>query len=51
MAPEAYTLKAALNGWVAHETNEAIRERAAKAYDQYQKCGITGARRLLVSGW
>lgn len=51
MAPEAYTLKAALTGWVAHETNEAIRERAAKAYDQYQHCGINGARRLLVSGW
>jgi len=51
MAPEAYTLKAAFNGWVAHETDEAIRERAAKAYDQYQHCGINGARRLLVSGW
>jgi len=51
MAPEAYTLKAALNGWVAREPNESIRERAAKAYDQYQKCGINGARRLLVSGW
>jgi hypothetical protein len=51
MAPEAYTLRAALAGWVARETNEAIRERAAKAYDQYQKCGLNGARRLLVTGW
>lgn len=51
MAPEAYTLKAALNGWVAHEANEAIREHAAQAYDKYQKCGINGARRLLVTGW
>lgn len=51
MAPEAYTLKAALNGWVAHETDEQIRQRAAKAYDHYQKCGINGARRLLVTGW
>lgn len=51
MAPEAYTLKAALAGWVAHERPEAIRERAAKAYDQYQKCGLQAARRLLVSGW
>ncbi|MBL7938058.1 MAG: hypothetical protein JNL43_01755 [Flavobacteriales bacterium] len=51
MAPEAYTLKAALNGWVARESNGAIRERAAKAYDQYQHCGINGARRLLVTGW
>ncbi len=51
MAPEAYTLKAALNGWVAHETNEAIRERAAVAYNTYQKCGINGARRLFATGW
>lgn len=51
MAPEAYTLKAALAGWVLRERPEAIRERAAKAYDTYQHCGINGARRLLVSGW
>lgn len=51
MAPEAYTLKAALNGWVRRETQEAIRERAAQAYHKYQKCGITGARRLFATGW
>ena len=51
MAPEAYTLKDALEGWIAGETDEQIRERAARAYDHYQKCGINGARRLLVSGW
>ncbi len=51
MAPEAYTLKDALDGWVAGEGDEQIRERAARAYDHYQKCGIKGARRLLVSGW
>lgn len=51
MAPEAYTLKAALAGWVAHESSESIRERAAQAYNTYQKCGINGARRLLVAGW
>ena len=51
MAPEAYTWKAAFTVRVAHETNEAIRERAAQAYHHYQKCGINGARRLLVSGW
>ncbi len=51
MAPEAYTLKAALNGWVRRETHEAIHERAAQAYDKYQKCGITGARRLFATGW
>lgn len=51
MAPEAYTLKAALNGWVAHEGDASIQERAAAAYDMYQKCGINAARRLLVTGW
>lgn len=51
MAPEAYTLKAALEGWVRREKPAAIRERAAAAYDKYQKCGINGARRLLVTGW
>ncbi len=51
MCPEAYTLKAALEGWIKHESNEQIRERAAAAYDQYQKCGLKGARNLLVTGW
>lgn len=41
-APEAYTLKGALDGWAAGESNEQIRERAADAYDQYQKCGLRG---------
>jgi len=51
MAPEAYTLKSALDGWMLDETNEQIRERAAAAYHQYQKCGLNAARRLLVTGW
>jgi len=51
MAPEAYTLKSALDGWILHESPEHIRERAAAAYDRYQKCGLKGARRLLVTGW
>jgi hypothetical protein len=51
MAPEAYTLKSALDGWILDETDEQVRERAAEAYDRYQKCGIKGARRLLVTGW
>jgi len=51
MAPEAYTLKSAIDGWILHESNEQIRERAAVAYDKYQKCGLKGARRLLVTGW
>jgi len=51
MAPEAYTLKSALDGWMLNESDEQIRERAAAAYDQYQKCGLKAARRLLVTGW
>lgn len=46
MAPEAYTLEAALTGWIKNESVPAVRERAAQAYHKYQKCGITGARRL-----
>ena len=51
MAPEAYTLKSALDGWIAGDANEQIHERAAAAYDKYQRCGLRGARRLLATGW
>jgi hypothetical protein len=51
MAPEAYTLKAALDGWIAHEDDEAIRSRAAHAYDKYQKCGARAALKLFATGW
>ncbi len=51
MAPEAYTLKSALDGWIAGENHTQIRDRAAAAYDKYQKCGLRAAQRLLVSGW
>jgi hypothetical protein len=51
MAPEAYTLKAALDGWIAHESEQQIRQRAAGAYSKYQKCSQAAALRLLVSGW
>jgi len=51
MAPEAYTLKSALDGWIGGENNEQIRDRAAGAYDKYQKCGVKAARRLFATGW
>lgn len=51
MAPEAYTLKAAIDGWILKESDLQIRERAAKAYNQYQKCGLKAARNLLVTGF
>jgi hypothetical protein len=49
MAPEAYSLDAAVAGWLGGEGGERIRERAARAYDKYQKCGLTAARRLFYS--
>lgn len=51
MAPEAYTLKSALDGWILHENAAQIRDRAASAYDKYQKCGLKAARKLIVTGW
>jgi hypothetical protein len=51
MAPEAYTLKTALDGWIAGESNQQIRDRAAQAYDHYQKCGLRAAHRLFATGW
>ncbi|WP_298519621.1 hypothetical protein [uncultured Kordia sp.] len=51
MSPEAYTLKWAIDGWILNESDAAIRERAAKAYHKYQKCGMRGARGLLVTGY
>ena len=51
MAPEAYTLKAAIDGWIAGEDDETIRQRAAQAYDKYQKCGARAALRLFATNW
>lgn len=51
MAPEAYTLKSSIDGWILDESDSEIVERAAQAYHKYQKCGIKGARRLLVTGF
>jgi hypothetical protein len=51
MAPEAYVLKAAIDGWVLNEDGERIRRRAAAAYNQYQQCGMNAASRLFSTGW
>lgn len=51
MAPEAYTLKAAIDGWIAKESGNQIDERAAQSYNKYQKCGIRGARNLFTTGF
>lgn len=51
MDPEAYTLKAAPDGWLLNKTPQQIRDRAAQAYHKYQNCGIKGARRLFTTGF
>ena len=51
MAPEAYTLQWAIDGWIIGESDVEISERAAAAYHHYQKCGMRGARNLLVTGY
>ena len=51
MTPEAYTSKAALDGLIHGESGEQVRERAAIAYDKYQRCGLRAARRLFATGW
>ncbi|MBC7861375.1 MAG: hypothetical protein IAF38_00290 [Bacteroidia bacterium] len=52
MAPEAYTLEAAVNGWLEGKKDADIREMAAQAFSKYQKkCSIKASRNLLVTGW
>jgi hypothetical protein len=51
MAPEAYTLKAALDGWIDGETEKQVQQRAAEAYSKYQKCSVAASKKLLVPGW
>jgi len=51
MAPEAYTLHDALEGYVKNESPERIRTRAAKAYAKYQRCSENAAKNLLVTGY
>ncbi len=51
MAPEAYTLKAALDGWISSEGGGEVRNRAAQAYAKYQRCTVQAAQRLFATGW
>jgi len=51
MAPEAYTLEAALDGWIHQESKDQIRKRAAAAYAKYQKCSDIAALRLFSTDW
>ncbi len=51
MCPEAYTLKAAIDGWLLSESPKSIQHRAAQAYASYQHCTLQSALKLLVTGW
>lgn len=51
LGPEAYTLKAAIDGWLLHESGEKIRIRAAEAYSQYTKCSLQGAKNTFATGF
>jgi hypothetical protein len=46
MAPEAYTLDAAIRAWIEKGNAAAVTEASAAAYHRYQKCGLKAARRL-----
>ena len=49
MAPEAYTLDAAIRAWVGGGTPAATRDAAAAAYRRYQGCSVAAALRLFWS--
>lgn len=51
MCPEAYTLHDAISAYIKGEPASAVREASATAYNTYQKCGMKGARGLLVTGF
>lgn len=51
MAPEAYTLHAAIEGWIKNESPQEIRKRAASAYAKYQRISQKSAENLFVAGW
>ncbi|MDR2956532.1 MAG: hypothetical protein LBV43_15775 [Prevotella sp.] len=51
MCPEAYTLHDAISTYINGGTPQAVQQSAASAYNKYQKCGIKGASRLLVTGF
>lgn len=51
LAPEAYVLENVFNSWAMLKDEKDIHHAAGSAYNQYQKCGLRGAKRLFKSGW
>ena len=50
MAPEAYTLSAAIRSWASGHTLQKIRQEAAGSYAKYQRCSPAAALRLFTTG-
>jgi hypothetical protein len=46
MAPEAYSLEAAINQWIAGGSESQVKKAAAGRYNKYQKTGQKAAERL-----
>lgn len=51
LAPEAYVLENVFNAWATLKDEKEIHHAAGSAYNQYQNCGLRGAKRLFKSGW
>lgn len=51
LAPEAYVLENVFDAWATLKDEEAIHHAAGSAYNEYQRCGLKGAKRLFQSGW
>lgn len=51
LAPEAYVLKNIFDAWAMLKDEKAIHHEAGSAYNQYQNCGLRGAKRLFQAGW
>lgn len=50
MYPGGFLLRAALDGWIAGETPEQIRQRAAAAYARNQKISVKAAAGVFAAG-
>jgi hypothetical protein len=51
MCPEAYTLDAVIDSWIINDPPAVTKEKAAQVYNEYQSCGIQGARNLFATGF
>lgn len=51
LAPEAYTLEAAINAWATGKSGDDIRDAAAKAYSDKHTCSYKTAQKLFKTGW